>query len=42
MELTKENLIRKKDGKGTLRDAVIDYVLKRWDDYENKEEISLM
>ena len=41
MELTKENLRRKKDGRGTLRDCVIDYALKRWDDYENKEDIFL-
>lgn len=41
MELTKKNLRLKKDGRGSLRDAVIDYVLKSWDDYENKEDIFL-
>jgi hypothetical protein len=41
MELTKKNLIQKKDGRGTLRDVVIDYILEYWDDYENKEDIFL-
>lgn len=38
MKLTKENIV-KLEGKSPLTDYVLDYVLDRWDDYDDKTAI---
>lgn len=41
MKLNKTNVIKLREGRKTLRNYVINYILERWDDYENKEDIFL-
>ena len=41
MKLNKTNVIKLREGRKTLKNYVINYILERWDDYENKEEIFL-
>ncbi len=40
MKLTKEN-VKSLQGKSPLIDYVLDYILTRWDDYDNKADIFL-
>lgn len=41
MKLNKTNVIKLREGRKTLKNYVINYILERWDDYENKEDIFL-
>ena len=41
MKLNKTNVIKLREGRKTLKNYVINYILNRWDDYENKENIFL-
>ena len=41
MKLTKTNVIKLREGRKTLKNYVINYILEHWDDYENKEDIFL-